>query len=62
MFTKFTCTHCGVTTVARVIIEHDGEDWIVHCSECGAANVLECLLLNKVLVPTLQVIGWKQNA
>jgi len=58
----FTCLSCRVTTFARSPLEWDKGDWVIHCPECGATNILETTTISNIAVPlpTIRVVAWRQ--
>jgi uncharacterized Zn finger protein len=54
----FKCAKCSASTFGTV--EKDKGDFIVRCSLCGAVNILDTMLLNKIQVPTFEITGWRE--
>jgi|GEM_PF-2310780 len=56
-----TCRHCTVTTFyTNASIERDHSEWIIHCAECGAKNILAITIIGTVPVPRLEAVAWRE--
>jgi hypothetical protein len=55
----FKCAHCHNTCFIRRI-ERDAGDYVAACSSCGAKNVLKIARINQMLVPTVEIVGWRE--
>jgi len=58
----FQCKHCGVSSfISPAQVERDASDWILRCRHCGAKNILRATLINNVVVPALEIAGWREE-
>jgi len=55
----FQCSRCHKPCFIRRI-EKDAGDYVATCSVCGAKNILNIIQLDKVLVPTIEIDGWRE--
>ncbi len=57
----FNCAHCHHVFIvsSQTGIERDTGDWILPCPECGAKNVLAAVVVDHVVLPVLQIVGWR---
>lgn len=53
------CKEC-YTRLFENNAEMEHGELIVVCSTCGAKNILARVLVNKVALPILEVIGWRE--
>jgi DNA-directed RNA polymerase subunit RPC12/RpoP len=54
----FQCSRCHKTCFIRRI-EKDAGDYVARCSSCGAKNILKVARINRMLVPTIEIVGWR---
>jgi DNA-directed RNA polymerase subunit RPC12/RpoP len=52
------CSRCH-NPIKQSVIEKDRGDFIVRCEECNVRNILKLTVINKILVLTAEIIGWK---
>jgi hypothetical protein len=52
------CKKCHVRIFESNAHEEHG-DLIIACSHCGAKNILAPVVFSKVVLPTFDVIGWR---
>lgn len=54
----FQCSRCHKTCFIHHL-EKDAGDYVAWCSTCGAKNILKIARINRMLVPTIEIAGWR---
>jgi Zn finger protein HypA/HybF involved in hydrogenase expression len=53
------CNQC-YASIQETNLEKDKGDFIIPCPACGAKNILKIVRINRMIVPTIEIAGWRE--